>query len=140
MYHHHHTFQGRKLTDQERARVLEFQDSIHYSPRYSDDTHEYRHVMLPKAMLKVIPSDYFNSETGTLRILTEDEWRGLGVTQSLGWEHYECHAPEPHILLFKRPLNYEAELRAAAAAVAAAQQQQQQQQQNLQADAQVRIP
>lgn len=75
--------------------------------------------MLPKAMLKVIPSDYFNSETGTLRILTEDEWRGLGVTQSLGWEHYECHAPEPHILLFKRPLNYDAKLRAQAAAAQA---------------------
>lgn len=59
------------------------------------------HVMLPKAMLKVIPSDYFNSETGTLRILLEDEWRGIGITQSLGWEHYETHAPEPHILLFK---------------------------------------
>lgn len=27
--------------------------------------------------------------------------------QSLGWEHYEVHEPEPHILLFKysRPLN-----------------------------------
>ena len=23
------------------------------------------------------------------------------VTQSLGWEHYEVHEPEPHILLFK---------------------------------------
>ncbi|CCF60492.1 hypothetical protein KAFR_0K01380 [Kazachstania africana CBS 2517] len=124
MYQHYRTFQGRKLTDQERARVLEFQDSIHYSPRYSDDTNEYRHVMLPKAMLKVIPSDYFNSEVGTLRILTEDEWRGLGITQSLGWEHYECHAPEPHILLFKRPLNFEAELRAQQAAAAVQQQQQ----------------
>jgi hypothetical protein len=27
--------------------------------------------------------------------------------QSLGWEHYEVHEPEPHILLFKRPLNYQ---------------------------------
>ncbi|KAI3403258.2 MEC1 [Candida oxycetoniae] len=72
---------------------------IHYSPRYSDDTHEYRHVMLPKNMLKVIPQDYFNNETGTLRILLEDEWRGLGITQSLGWVHYETHSPEPHILL-----------------------------------------
>ena len=81
-------------------------------------------------MLKVIPSNYFNSEVGTLRILTEDEWRGLGITQSLGWEHYECHAPEPHILLFKRPLNFEAEMRAAAAAAAAAAGLQQQQQQN----------
>ena len=34
-------------------------------------------------MLKAIPHDYFNQETGTLRILTEEEWRGLGITQSL---------------------------------------------------------
>lgn len=74
--------------------MLEFQDMIHYSPRYNDDTHEYRHVMLPKNMLKVIPQDYFNPETGTLRILLEEEWRGLGITQSLGWVHYETHAPE----------------------------------------------
>ena len=23
------------------------------------------------------------------------------LSQSLGWEHYEVHEPEPHILLFK---------------------------------------
>lgn len=96
----------RYLTDTERSKVLLFQDKIHYSPRYYDDTHEYRHVMLPKDMLKAIPLDYFNADTGTLRILLEEEWRGLGITQSLGWVHYEIHAPEPHILLFKRPKNY----------------------------------
>jgi len=42
-------------------------------------------------MLKLIPKDYFNAETGTLRILMEQEWRGLGITQSLGWVHYETH-------------------------------------------------
>ena len=26
------------------------------------------------------------------------------VTQSRGWAHYEVHKPEPHILLFRRPL------------------------------------
>lgn len=57
--------------------------------------------MLPKQMLKAIPKDYFDVETGTLKILHEEEWRGLGITQSLGWQHYEIHAPEPHILLFK---------------------------------------
>ncbi len=97
--------QIRLLTESEKEKVREFQESIHYSPRYSDDTHEYRHVMLPKPMLKVIPADYFNTETGTLRILEEEEWRGLGITQSLGWVHYETHAPEPHILLFKRKKN-----------------------------------
>ncbi|PRT55293.1 Cyclin-dependent kinases regulatory subunit [Wickerhamiella sorbophila] len=93
----------RLLTVAEQGRLTEFQDHIHYSVRYSDDLFEYRHVILPKNMLKVIPKDYFNTATGTLRILQEEEWRGLGITQSLGWEHYETHAPEPHILLFKRP-------------------------------------
>lgn len=96
----------RYLSESERARLLEFQELIHYLPRYADDEFEYRHVMLPKSMLKVIPSDYFSQESGTLRILMEEEWRGLGITQSLGWAHYETHAPEPHILLFKRPVNY----------------------------------
>jgi hypothetical protein len=27
-----------------------------------------------------------------------------GVQQSMGWVHYEVHTPEPHILLFRRPL------------------------------------
>jgi len=51
-------------------------------------------------MLKVIPRDYFDAR-GTLKLLWENEWRALGITQSLGWEHYEVHEPEPHILLFK---------------------------------------
>jgi cyclin-dependent kinase regulatory subunit CKS1 len=37
-------------------------------------------------------------------LLSEEEWRALGVTQSRGWTHYAVHKPEPHILLFKRPL------------------------------------
>lgn len=133
--------------------------------RYSDDEYEYRHVQLPKDMLKKIPADYFDTSKGTLKLLWEQEWRSLGITQvcsttllhfkgmrlpprprerdgrekekkkrkrrapggghkrrtrdpgggglqsytvfpnyycqSLGWEHYEVHEPEPHILLFK---------------------------------------
>ena len=38
------------------------------------------------------------------RLLSENEWRSLGVQQSRGWVHYEIHKPEPHILLFRRPL------------------------------------
>jgi hypothetical protein len=48
--------------------------------RYSDDEYEYRHVQLPKQMLKVIPKDYFDAR-GTLRLLWEEEWRALGITQ-----------------------------------------------------------
>jgi cyclin-dependent kinase regulatory subunit CKS1 len=36
------------------------------------------------------------------KLLTEAEWRELGLQQSRGWIHYEIHKPEPHILLFRR--------------------------------------
>ncbi|KAL0083791.1 cyclin-dependent kinases regulatory subunit 1, partial [Phycomyces blakesleeanus] len=57
----------------------------------------YRHVILPLQIARWIPhSD----------LLTEREWRSLGIRQSRGWEHYMVHAPEPHILLFRREKNY----------------------------------
>ena len=52
--------------------------------RYNDDQFEYRHVQLPKQMLKAIPKDYFDGSRGTLKLLWEDEWRGLGITQVSG--------------------------------------------------------
>jgi len=76
-----------------------YPEEIEYSERYNDDTFEFRHVILPKAIAK----DMFRI-TGGKRLLEEDEWRGLGVTQSRGWYHYEIHRPEPHILLFRRPV------------------------------------
>ncbi|XP_067832153.1 cyclin-dependent kinases regulatory subunit 1-like isoform X1 [Heptranchias perlo] len=53
------------------------------------------HVMLPKKIAKLVPKTHLMSET---------EWRNLGVQQSPGWIHYMIHEPEPHILLFRRPL------------------------------------
>ena len=74
----------------------------------------------------MIPKTYFNpDDPGVLRLLSEAEWRGIGITQSLGWEHYEVHgalasfhlshvflmpplvAPEPHVLLFRRAKNFD---------------------------------
>mmetsp|Transcript_19506 Transcript_19506/g.32088 ORF Transcript_19506/g.32088 Transcript_19506/m.32088 type:complete len:104 (+) Transcript_19506:117-428(+) len=68
---------------------------IEYSEKYFDDKFEYRHVILPKAVAKEIPKD---------KLLEESEWRTIGVQQSRGWVHYAIHRPEPHILLFRRPL------------------------------------
>ena len=93
--------QPRQLTDQEKERLEEFAESIHYSSRsvgafrsrsalahvhrrYSDNDFEYRHVQLPKDMLKKIPKDYFDPSRSTLKLLWEDEWRGLGITQVRG--------------------------------------------------------
>ncbi|CAM9473323.1 unnamed protein product [Heterosigma akashiwo] len=68
---------------------------IEYSEKYNDDTHEYRHVILPKELAKQLPKG---------RLLEDHEWRGIGIQQSRGWVHYAIHRPEPHIILFKRPL------------------------------------
>jgi len=72
-----------------------FPDEIEYSEKYNDEQYEYRHVLLPKELYKKMPKG---------RLLTESEWRSLGVQQSRGWAHYEIHRPEPYILLFRRPL------------------------------------
>ena len=88
----------RPLSEHEKEKLDEFVDAIHYSTRcvvysgpagapanntnrYSDDHFEYRHVQLPKQMLKIIPKDYFDGARGTLKLLWEEEWRALGITQ-----------------------------------------------------------
>ncbi len=71
-----------------------FPEEIEYSEKYTDDMFEYRHVLLPNKVYKKMPKG---------RLLTEEEWRALGVQQSRGWVHYEVHRPEPYILLFRRP-------------------------------------
>lgn len=70
-----------------------------------------RHVILPKDVASNVPPG---------RLMSEAEWRKLGVQQSRGWVHYMVHKPgrsniqrsacitflflpEPHILLFRRP-------------------------------------
>ncbi|XP_054278245.1 cyclin-dependent kinases regulatory subunit-like [Macrosteles quadrilineatus] len=68
-------------------------DQIQYSDRYSDGKYEYRHVILPSDLAKNVPRNH---------LMTETEWRNLGVQQSPGWIHYMIHMPEPHILLFRR--------------------------------------
>jgi len=44
----------------------------------------------------MIPKSFFSpQQPGVLRLLSEDEWRCIGVMQSLGWEHYEIHGESP---------------------------------------------
>lgn len=68
---------------------------VEYSEKYFDDEFEYRHVIMPREM---------GSDLKKMGLLSEDQWRELGITQSKGWIHYDSHPPEPHILIFKRPL------------------------------------
>lgn len=42
-------------------------------------------------MLKAIPKEYFDGQRGTLKLLWEEEWRALGITQvghRLCWNVY----------------------------------------------------
>ncbi|XP_018373540.1 PREDICTED: cyclin-dependent kinases regulatory subunit-like [Trachymyrmex cornetzi] len=68
-------------------------DQIQYSEKYNDDRYEYRHVILPVDIARHVPKTH---------LMTETEWRNLGVQQSPGWVHYMMHGPEPHVLLFRR--------------------------------------
>ncbi|KAJ2449698.1 hypothetical protein EV183_004750 [Coemansia sp. RSA 2336] len=87
------------LEEQKRVDIAKYSGEIYYSERYSDDEFEYRHVSLPEGLRKYLPHPP--------RLMSEDEWRGLGVRQSPGWEHYMVHEPEPHVLLFKREKDYQ---------------------------------
>jgi cyclin-dependent kinase regulatory subunit CKS1 len=71
--------------------------NIEYSDKYYDDKYEYRHVILPKEILKILIDHKKDKQN-----LREDEWRAIGIQMSKGWIHYGYHDPEPHILLFKR--------------------------------------
>ncbi|KAG9343546.1 hypothetical protein JZ751_013712 [Albula glossodonta] len=62
---------------------------IYYSDKYTDEEFEYRHVMLPKQLSKLVPTSH---------LMSEEEWRGLGVQQSQGWIHYMIHKPGPGVM------------------------------------------
>jgi cyclin-dependent kinase regulatory subunit CKS1 len=69
-------------------------NSTHHTP--PKHTRARSHVILPKELAK--------AHLKAAKLLSEVEWRSIGVQQSRGWEHYAIHRPEPHILLFRRPL------------------------------------
>eukprot|EP00924_Labyrinthula_sp_SR-Ha-C_P014424 snap_masked-scaffold_20-processed-gene-5.87-mRNA-1 protein AED:0.37 eAED:0.39 QI:0/-1/0/1/-1/1/1/0/108 len=77
------------------ASKAELKKRIEYSDKYYDGEYEYRHVILPKELAKALDKD--------CKLLSEEDWRNLGVQQSRGWQHYAVHRPEPHVLLFRRP-------------------------------------
>lgn len=55
-----------------------------FSSHLCATTKNSRHVILPKSISRSLKKDYLMSET---------EWRGIGVQQSRGWVHYMVHRP-----------------------------------------------
>jgi cyclin-dependent kinase regulatory subunit CKS1 len=48
-------------------------------------------------MLKIIPAEYHDKAKGTLKLLWEEEWRGMGITQvrGVGQEILTCSKANP---------------------------------------------
>ena len=51
--------------------LKQLQEKPEYSERYYDDSFEYRYVVLPRELA---------AELKNKKILSEDEWRGMGIT------------------------------------------------------------
>lgn len=98
----------RKIHAEELKQYNRLIDHIDYGQVYEDDTYEYRNVTLPKVMLRYLPRNLMerpdDKNSYVLRLLQESEWRHIGIKMSQYWVHYLCHAPEPHVLLFRRPV------------------------------------
>jgi hypothetical protein len=75
------TLLGTRYSGDDERLNRETNEHARWCIRYSDKDYEYRHVQLPKAMLKIIPKEYMDGSRGTLKLLWEDEWRALGITQ-----------------------------------------------------------
>ena len=50
-------------------------ENISYGDKYQDDKYEYRNVTLPAELAKLVPRNH---------LMTETEWRNMGVQQSPG--------------------------------------------------------
>ncbi|KAF0755134.1 cyclin-dependent kinases regulatory subunit-like [Aphis craccivora] len=53
---------------------------IQYSTKYEDNMH----VILPEDMAKLLPKTH---------LMTETEWRNLGIQMTSGWMHYMRYDP-----------------------------------------------
>ncbi|KJE96733.1 cyclin-dependent kinase regulatory subunit 1 [Capsaspora owczarzaki ATCC 30864] len=80
---------------------------VNYSDKYYDSEFEYRHVIITPEMIKMLPKDETHLTGEPRPLLSEFQWRSMGVQQSRGWEHYLWHKPSPEVLLFRRPINYQ---------------------------------
>ena len=99
------SYKTKPFSEEEKRRaILQYSEKISYSTRYSgesllatrrltaDDAWEYRHVIVPRPMVRFVPPG----------VLMEETWRALGIKQSPGWEMYMRHDPVSHSW-YRRP-------------------------------------
>ena len=74
---------------------MNFPKTFEHSDKYQDGKYEYKPIILNNEVFDKLPK---------YKILSESEWRAIGIVQTKGWVHYSFFRPEPHILLFRRIL------------------------------------
>ncbi|MEN2496050.1 MAG: Cks1bp, variant 2 [Marteilia pararefringens] len=52
-----------------------------------------KHVVLSSDISKRLPRN---------NLMTETEWRNIGVQQSIGWKNYMKYSPENYVVLFRK--------------------------------------
>lgn len=79
-----------------KAKIFNLIMSFIYSNIIEDRSYQYRQVTTNKDIANLV------QEKG---LLSEIEWRELGINMSRGWMHYTVYVLEPTILLFRRLKN-----------------------------------
>ncbi|KAK6163433.1 hypothetical protein DH2020_000297 [Rehmannia glutinosa] len=90
---------------------------IQYSEKYFDDTYEYRHVVLPPEVAKLLPKNRLLSEISIYGaffhffffVFLVGRMNGVPLVfnRAVGGSTMQSTVREPHIMLFRRPLNYQ---------------------------------
>ena len=90
-----------------------YQNKISYTIPLNDDLgeFEYRIAILPRREVNFLIHDHKREKNIRLlkeaisgHLLTEPEWRSIGLQMSPGWINYASFPPNPMALLFKRSI------------------------------------
>jgi len=65
-------------------------NTFQYSDTYDDQTYKYRSIKVDRYLTKID------------RLLTEEECKLIGITQSPGWVHYANYPPD-NVMIFRKP-------------------------------------
>ena len=80
-----------RLTRQSLSGFEESNPNVKFSDKYRDEEYEYTNVEIPEEAGVLLPK----------RLLSEEEWRRLGINLGSDWEHYAIYPPKPHVLFFR---------------------------------------
>lgn len=91
----------------------DYQLQITYSTPIKDDLgeFEYRMAILPYSKARLLIHNYEEKKPVQLidvalrgRLMSENEWREIGIQMSPGWVNYASFPQNPSAILFRRPL------------------------------------